>query len=56
MRIYKTIREGLDEIARDLKVRGITVECKSHQDKKLEGDGTQSYCNYFQLLHQLYRT
>lgn len=38
MRIYKTIREGLDEIARDLKVRGITVECKSHQDKKLEGD------------------
>lgn len=38
MRIYKTIREALDEIARDLRVRGITVECKSHQDKKLEGD------------------
>ena len=38
MRIYKTIREALDETARDLKVRGITVESKSYQDKKLEGD------------------
>ena len=38
MRIYKTIREALDETARDLKVRGITTECKSYQDKKLDGD------------------
>ena len=38
MRNYKTIRESLDETARDLAVRGITVECNSYQDKKLEGD------------------
>lgn len=38
MRIYKTIAEALDETARDLKVRGITVECKSHQDKLLYGE------------------
>lgn len=37
MRIYKTILEALDETARDLKVRGITVKCKSYQDKKLTG-------------------
>jgi len=38
MRTYKTIRESLDETARDLLVRGITVECKSYQDKILEGN------------------
>lgn len=38
MRNYKTIRDALDETARDLAVRGITVECNSYQDKKLEGD------------------
>ena len=38
MRIYKTIKEALDETLRDLKVRGITTECKSYQDKKLDGD------------------
>ena len=38
MRIYKTIKEALDETLRDLKVRGITTECKSYQDKKLSGD------------------
>jgi thymidylate synthase len=37
MRIYKTIVEALDETARDIKVRSITTECKSYQDKKLEG-------------------
>lgn len=38
MRNYKTIRQALDETARDLAVRGITVECNSYQDKKLEGE------------------
>lgn len=37
MRIYKTIYDALNETLRDLKVRGITVESKSYQDKKLEG-------------------
>jgi len=37
MRIYKTIKEALDETLRDLKVRGITTECNSYQDKKLTG-------------------
>lgn len=38
MRIYKTIKDALDETFRDLKVRGSTVVCKSYQDKKLEGE------------------
>ena len=38
MRIYKTLYDAMNEIARDLKVRGITVKSKSYQDKKLEGD------------------
>lgn len=37
MRIYKTIKDSLSETARDIKVRSITTECKSYQDKKLEG-------------------
>jgi len=37
MRIYKTIYDALNETSRDIKVRGITTECKSYQDKKLEG-------------------
>ncbi len=37
MRIYKTIKDALDETARDLKVRSITTECNSYQDKKLNG-------------------
>lgn len=38
MRIYQTLYDAVNETARDLKVRGITVRCKSYQDKKLEGD------------------
>lgn len=38
MRIYKTIKDALNETFRDLKVRGISVECNSYQDKKLEGE------------------
>lgn len=38
MRIYKTIKDALNETFRDLQVRGCTVECKSYQDKKLEGE------------------
>ena len=38
MRIYKTLYDAVNETARDLKVRGITVECNSYQDKKLEGE------------------
>lgn len=38
MRIYKTIKDALNETFRDLKVRGISVECNSYQDKKLTGD------------------
>ena len=37
-RIFKTIYDAMDETARDLKVRGISVECNSYQDKKLEGE------------------
>lgn len=37
MRTYKTIYDALDEVMRDLMVRGISVESKSYQDKKLEG-------------------
>lgn len=36
-RIFKTIYDALDETARDLKVRSITTECQSYQDKKLTG-------------------
>lgn len=38
MRIYQTLYDAVNETARDLKVRGITVECDSYQDKKLEGE------------------
>lgn len=38
MRIYKTLLPAVQEVYRDLLVRGITVECNSYQDKKLEGD------------------
>ena len=38
MRIYKTIKDALNETFRDLQVRGCTVECKSYQDKKLTGE------------------
>lgn len=38
MRIFKTLLEAVNEVYRDLKVRGITVECNSYQDKKLEGE------------------
>lgn len=37
MRVYKTLYDAVNETARDLTVRGITVECESYQDKKLEG-------------------
>lgn len=38
MRVYKTLVEAVNETLRDLRVRGISVECKSYQDKKLEGE------------------
>lgn len=38
MRIYQTLYDAVNETARDLKVRGITVECNSYQDKILEGE------------------
>ena len=38
MRIYQTLYDAVNETARDLKVRGITVECDSYQDKHLEGE------------------
>ena len=38
MRIYRTLYEAVNETLRDLKVRGISVECNSYQDKKLEGE------------------
>ena len=38
MRIYKTLLPAVQEVYRDLLVRGITVECNSYQDKKLEGE------------------
>ena len=38
MRIYKTLKDAVNETFRDLKVRGISVECNSYQDKKLEGE------------------
>lgn len=38
MRVYKTMYDALNETARDLKVRGISVECNSYQDKKLYGE------------------
>ena len=37
MRVYKTMYDAVNETLRDLKVRGITVECKTYQDKSLEG-------------------
>ena len=38
MRIFKTIKDAINETFRDLKVRGISVECNSYQDKKLVGE------------------
>ena len=38
MRIYKTLGDSINETGRDLIVRGISVECNSYQDKKLEGE------------------
>lgn len=38
MRIYKTLKDAINETYRDLKVRGISVECNSYQDKKLIGE------------------
>ena len=38
MRIYKTIDEAVEELQRDLMVRGETVECKTYQDKELKGE------------------
>lgn len=38
MRFYKTMLEAVDNTCRDLLVRGITIECNSYQDKKLEGE------------------
>lgn len=38
MRIFKTLKDALNETFRDLKVRGISVECNSYQDKKLSGE------------------
>ena len=38
MRVYKTMYDALNETARDLKVRGISVECNTYQDKKLYGE------------------
>lgn len=38
MRIYHTLYDAVNETARDLKVRGITVECDSYQDKHLTGE------------------
>lgn len=38
MRIYQTLYDAVNETARDLQVRGITVECDSYQDKKLTGE------------------
>ena len=38
MRIYQTLYDAVNETARDLQVRGITVECNSYQDKPLYGE------------------
>ena len=38
MRVYPTLYDAVNETARDLKVRGITVECNSYQDKVLTGE------------------
>ena len=38
MRIYQTLYDAVNETARDLRVRGITVECNSYQDKPLTGE------------------
>lgn len=38
MRIYQTLYDAVNETARDLSVRGITVEVNSFQDKKLQGE------------------
>lgn len=38
MRVYKTLYEATNETLRDLYVRGISVVCKSYQDKLLEGE------------------
>ena len=38
MRIFKRLVDAENEVLRDLRVRGISVECNSYQDKKLEGE------------------
>lgn len=38
MRIYPTLYDAVNETARDLQVRGITIECNSYQDKELTGE------------------
>lgn len=38
MRVYKDLKSAVNETLRDLKVRGISVECESYQDKKLTGE------------------
>lgn len=38
MRIYSTLYDAVNETARDLQVRGITIECNSYQDKILSGE------------------
>lgn len=38
MRIYKTIAEAVEELQRDLLVRGETVVCNTYQDKELKGE------------------
>lgn len=38
MRIFRTLAEAVNDTARDIKVRGISVECNSYQDKELEGE------------------
>lgn len=38
MRIFKRLVDAENEVLRDLRIRGISVECNSYQDKKLEGE------------------
>lgn len=38
MRVYKDLKSAINETLRDLKVKGITVECDSYQDIKLKGE------------------
>lgn len=38
MRVYRTLYDAVNETARDLQCRSISVECNSYQDKKLYGE------------------